>query len=98
MKSDLIDIKSVLNHNLTYLKRNYHVTTLGVFGSMATGENTEESDIDILVTFSKPIGMFTFIELEDYLAQLLGRKVDLVTNKALKPIMKDEVLQQINYV
>jgi predicted nucleotidyltransferase len=59
---------------------------------------TESSDIDLLVTFSKPIGMFAFIETEEYLSKLLGKKVDLVTKKALKTSIKEDILQQLIYV
>lgn len=82
----------------SFLKQAYYVDHIGVFGSVARGDNTEISDIDILVQFTKPIGMFKFLELEEYLSQILGKKVDLVTNKALKPAMVNEVLQEVVYV
>lgn len=51
-----------------------------------------------MVKFAKPVGMFKFIELEDYLSNLLGKRVDLVTNKALKPAIKDDISQEVVYV
>ena len=71
---------------------------MGVFGSFARGDQRKNSDIDILVEFSKPIGFFEFIDLENHLARALDRKVDLVTKNALKPAIKDNVLKETIYV
>jgi len=69
-----------------------------LFGSCAEGFDTLESDIDILVEFSKPVNFFEFIRLEYFLSDLLGIKVDLVTKKALKPLIKNDILKQTVYV
>lgn len=98
MKTHIKQIKEILDQQRTFLKSTYNVERLGVFGSVARGDNTEASDIDVLVQFSEPIGMFKFIQLEDRLSQLLGKRVDLVTNKALKETIKDEILQDVMYV
>ncbi len=98
MKINIAQIKENLNKEREYLENTYNVEDLGVFGSVARGDNTDASDIDVLVKFAKPVGMFKFIELEDYLSKLLGKKVDLVTNKALKPAIKDNILQEVVYV
>jgi predicted nucleotidyltransferase len=58
----------------------------------------EESDIDIPVEFESPIGFFDFIRLESSLSKLLGRKVDLITRKAIKPAMKEEILEEVIYI
>jgi len=58
----------------------------------------DSSDIDILVRFEKPIGFFKFIELEDYLSKKLGIKVDLVTEDALKPLIKPSIMESVIYV
>ena len=71
---------------------------IGVFGSVARGDETEKSDIDILVSFNMPIGFFDFIRLEDFLSKLLGAKVDLVCKRALKPVIKDDILKEVIYV
>ena len=98
MKSNIIQIKEIVEKQREFLKQNYRVEDLGIFGSVARGDNQEISDIDVLVTFVKPIGMFKFMELEEYLSRLLEKKVDLVTVRALKPAIKDEVLQEVIYV
>jgi predicted nucleotidyltransferase len=78
------------------LKDKYKVNKIGYFGSYARGEQTEQSDIDILVGFSEPIGL-EFIELKNYLEEILDKKVDLVTTNALKPQLKESILQEVIY-
>lgn len=95
---DAISIKDTINKHLNLLKEKYHVKNIGVFGSAARGEATPTSDIDILVEFSEPIGFFQFIRLEEYLSDILGKEVDLVSKKALKPAIKDEILGEAIYV
>ncbi len=79
------------------LKEKFKVKKLGVFGSFARGESRKSSDVDILVEFAEPVGFFSFIDLENYLSDLLGRKVDLVTKNALKPAIKEEVIKDVIY-
>lgn len=98
MKPDLDQIKKLIAQHLNLLKDKYSVKNLGVFGSVARGESTESSDIDLLVEFSQPIGLFKFVELEDYLGEILGKKVDLVTKKALKNAIKNDILKDVVYV
>ena len=63
----------------------YGVAELRVFGSVAQGRDTPESDIDLLVDFSRAVGLIEYVGLQQRLAQILGRRVDLVTRGALKP-------------
>ena len=97
-KIDLQKIEQILAQERQRLAAEYGVKRMGVFGSFARGEQTVESDIDILVEFSRPIGLFRFVELERHLAELLGAKVDLATEQALKPAIKSEILGQVIYV
>jgi hypothetical protein len=76
----------------------FAVKSLAVFGSVARGEATESSDIDILVEFNQPIGLFEFIRLKNYLEDLTGFKVDLVTSDAIRPMMRDSILSEAVYV
>lgn len=98
MKANFSDIKAVIDQNLPLLKDKYNVSTIGVFGSVARGEQRGNSDIDLLVEFSEPVGMFKFIELEEFLTKALGKKVDLVTKKALKSAIKQDILSELVYV
>jgi uncharacterized protein len=72
----------------------FGVAGLFLFGSVARGEAREDSDIDLLVDFARPVGLFEFVGLQAYLASILGRRVDLVTRAALKPQMRERVLTE----
>lgn len=98
MKLSQKQIENIIVNNKELLEKEYHVERLGLFGSVARGEETTASDVDVLVDFSKPIGFFKFIELEEFLSNQLGRKVDLVTRAALKPMIRDEILSETLYV
>jgi len=87
-----------LQENLTRLKNDFAVAEIGIFGSYCRGEQTPQSDLDILVHFTKPVGFVTFMQLENYLQELLGVKVDLVTRAALKPHIGAKILQEVKYV
>ncbi len=87
-----------LNERFSFLREKYHVGRIGIFGSIIRNEQKEESDIDILVEFDAPVGFFEFIRLENYLSEILERKVDLISKKALKPIIKEEILNEVIYV
>ena len=98
MTQALQQISQTVQQHSKILRKNYHVKQLGVFGSVARGGQTNVSDIDMLVDLIEPVGLFQFIDLENYLSQLLGKKVDLVTKAALKPAIKDDILKDIVYV
>ena len=88
-----------IEENITYLRNVYHVREIGVFGSFARGEQTVGSDIDLLVEFEKGHNdLFNYIRLKEYLEVLLGRKVDLVNKKAVKPRLKERILREVKYV
>ncbi len=79
------------------LAEKYNVKTLGLFGSYSRNDGTEKSDIDLLVEFSKPIGI-EFIDLADELEGILAHKVDLVSVKAVKAKYMDLIRKDIIYV
>ena len=93
MKS-LDEIKSVLARHKNDLKIKYNVKKIQIFGSYVRGENKENSDLDILVEFEKPISLIKFLQLENYLSNILGIKVDLVMKKSLKPYIKKQALKE----
>lgn len=87
-----------LREHIDELRNNYFVSRIGVFGSFARGEATETSDIDILVEFDRAVGLFHFIDLQDHLGRILGRRIDLATPDALHPVIKDQILNEVLYV
>lgn len=90
--------RELLKKYKNIIKTNYHVKKIGIFGSYVRGEQREGSDLDILVDFSQPVSFFTFLDLEEYLEEKLGLKVDLVTRKALKPAMSKHILKEVSYI
>jgi predicted nucleotidyltransferase len=89
-------VEKILKDQKDFLIQKYFVSKIGLFGSYAREEQTETSDIDILVEFTRPVG-FEFIELKDYLESLFNKSVDLVTANALKPYMKQEILSEVQF-
>lgn len=79
------------------LKRNF-VSKLGVFGSVARNEDTEDSDIDLFVEFSKSQGLLAVIKLERELKNILGKRVDLVTEKSLSPYLRKSILDELKII
>ena len=90
---ELADLSQLLKKHQPELLL-HGVKSLAVFGSFARGEELEESDIDLLVDFNRPVGLFEFIRLKVYLENLTERRVDLVTRDALRPSMRDTILSE----
>lgn len=91
------DILSKLKELKPELYNVYSVKEIGLFGSFSDNTFTEDSDIDILVEFNKPIG-WKFFSLEIYLEKIFNRKIDLVTKNALKDQIKESILKQVKYI
>ena len=92
---NLQTIKKILGRNKAALRKQYKVRDVAIFGSFAKGEQGVGSDLDLLVEFESPIGMFDFMDLEEHLQALLGIKVDLVTRNALKPNIGRSILEDL---
>ncbi len=88
------EIISKLRETMPVLTEKYSVKSLQAFGSYARGQQSEGSDVDILVEFYETIDLFTFVELEQFLSEMLGVKVDLVMKDTLKPRIKEKILQE----
>ena len=91
----LDEVKEIIRRHKSELSERYSVKEIGIFGSFVRGEAREDSDVDVLVEFTQPIGFFKFLELEEYLSDLIGRKVDLVSRKALKPYIGRYILEEV---
>ncbi len=88
MRRKLEDLKPLL-------KDKFKVRGIGIFGSYIRGEEKEKSDLDILVEFEEPISLLKFVELENYLTDVLSIKVDLVMKDALKPRIGKHILEEV---
>ena len=91
----LSEIKEKLHQELPFLSKRYKVQSLGVFGSFVRHEQSVDSDIDILVAFKEIPSLFKFIELENYLTDIIKIKVDLVMQDALKPRIGQRILREV---
>ena len=87
------DILKALRDNRSVLDA-FGVARVSLFGSFARDEGREDSDVDLLVEFSRPIGLFEFVRLQRQLGELVGHRVDLVTPAALTPQLRDRILSE----
>jgi len=94
---DKRDIIRILHSNKPRLLVRYHLKSIGVFGSFTRDDFNENSDIDILIEYEKPLGI-EFIDLADDLEEMLNRKVDLVSRNGVKPKYLEEIKKDLIYV
>jgi predicted nucleotidyltransferase len=90
----LSEIKSVLHAHADELRDRFKVKSLSVFGSYARNEQTERSDVDVLVEYIEPISLFWLVDTELYLDDLLGVKVDLIMKRSIRPEIREDVLRE----
>ena len=93
MKRD--EVVRILIAHQAELHEQYGIKSLALFGSIAHGDARPNSDVDLLVEFDRPLGLFAFIGLQQYLEAQLGCKVDLGTSRSLKPGLKASVLREV---
>jgi len=92
----LEEIKATLRRHKPLLREKFKVNQIGVFGSYAKGEESQASDVDILVELNQPIG-WEFVDLKEFLEEILGQGVDLVTVKALRASLRGNILKEVSY-
>ncbi|MFM7090641.1 MAG: nucleotidyltransferase family protein [Bacteroidota bacterium] len=92
-----LEIENKLQAIKPVLTDKFHVSSIGYFGSYSTGQQNEQSDLDLLVEFSEPVG-WEFFTLERFLEQTMGLRVDLVTRNSLKEQIKESILKQVQYI
>jgi hypothetical protein len=97
-QKSLAEIKQILRQQKPYLAEKYGVTELGVFGSYVRGEQRPDSDIDLLIELERParISLMDLVEMEDFLSELLGIKVETAIKKNLKPRLGRYILQEVD--
>ena len=91
---DKDEVIRLMKEHSSVLTNEYGISKIGIFGSVLKGTMTEDSDLDIVVEFKKPIG-FKFNRLVEYLENLFGRKVDVLTKDGIKNIRVKEVARNI---
>lgn len=88
----------VLRHYKQDLKERYKVKSLGIFGSYVRNEQKRGSDLDVLVEFYDPPSLLRFLQLEHYLSDLLGVRVDMVMKDVLKPAIGRRIFSEVVFV
>jgi len=90
-------ITNIIKEHKEELKEKYGIKEIGVFGSYVRGEHKGKSDLDILVEFEEDakIGLLKFVNMENYLTELIGVKVDLVEKSTLKPRIGKHILEEV---
>ncbi len=94
-QAELAHATRILRKHLPELREQYHVKSLGVFGSYVRGEQRKRSDLDVLVEFERTPSLLEFIHLKRYLSEQVGVPVDLVLKKTLKPHLRPQILQEV---
>jgi len=92
------EIKEILETMKPVLEQQYKVKEIGVFGSYAKYKQQEKSDLDILVEFEETPTLLQFINLKNYLSDILEVKVDLVMKTALKPHIGKSILKEVIFI
>ena len=83
---------------LVEICRKNDIVKIGVFGSVARGQATDQSDVDLLVYFSKPKSLLALVALERQISTALGRKVDLLTEAAISPYLRERILRELQVI
>ena len=87
-KKSLGEIIEILSRHRKELESKYKIKRLKIFGSYAEGKQTEKSDLDLIVEFSEPPTLIELVRIEEELSELLGVKVDLLTEESISPFIK----------
>jgi uncharacterized protein len=93
MKS-LEEIQQLLQTHRDLLQDRFRVSEMSIFGSYARGQQTPSSDLDLLIDYDRPPTLWMLAQLRDYLSEMLEMRVDVVTQKGLKPRIRDRVLEE----
>ena len=92
---DLAEIKEVLRKNKDVIAKEFKAEIVGIFGSYARGEQKKESDVDIIVRFREGATLFDLVGLADFIEEKLGIKADVVSERAIRPELKERILKEV---
>lgn len=92
------DIITILKERKTHLIQKYHITKIGIFGSVIRDEAGQDSDIDILVDFSDEASLLDHSGLKIYLENMFGESVDVVPERAIRKELKGQILSDVLYI
>lgn len=90
------EVLAKLDASFPYIRERFGIESIGIFGSVARGEDTLESDVDVIYAFRPEYDTYdTFFDLSEFLEELFGRSVDLVSPDYLKPRIRSSVMQEV---
>ena len=95
MNRELKEIKGALGRLERQIRKEYKAEIIGLFGSYVRGEQKGESDVDVLVRFLDGATLFDFVGLADFLEERLSLEVDIVSERALRPELKEQILKDV---
>ncbi|MBF0606544.1 MAG: nucleotidyltransferase family protein [Candidatus Magnetobacterium sp. LHC-1] len=95
MMEDIDRVKRTLNEHQKELKNRFGITGIGIFGSFARGEQTPDSDLDVLVSMDKSVSLLEWAGAVNYLSSLLGIKVDVVPVEDIRPELKQVIMEEV---
>lgn len=95
MNRELAEIKGTLERLGEQIKKEYKAEIIGLFGSYVRGEQDGESDVDVLVKFLEGATLFDFVGLADFLEERLSVKVDVVSERSLRPELREHILKEV---
>jgi predicted nucleotidyltransferase len=94
-KTEIIRIIKLHNKEL---KEKFKVKEVGLFGSYVREEQKEKSDVDVLVEFDEPVSLLWLVKVENYLSEILDKKVDLIPKRDVRPELKEQILKEAVYL
>ena len=91
----LEEIKEILKKHKNEIKKEFKAEIIGIFGSYVRGEEKPESDVDVLVRFMEGATIFDLVGLAEFLEEKLGIRADVVSERALRPELKEQILKEV---
>jgi len=91
----LEEVKRIIREHQEEIRTRFRAEVIGLFGSVARGEGGSESDVDILVRFDEGASLFELVALGDFLEEKLGCKVDIVSDRAVKPELRESIMRDL---
>ena len=88
------DLSKGTKEKIISILKEHGAKKISIFGSYARGEATNKSDLDIIVEFEAPKGLITFVGIENELSEILGIKVDLLTERSISPYLIDRIKKE----
>ena len=89
------EVKRIIREHQEEIRTRFRAEVIGLFGSVARGEGGSESDVDILVRFDEGASLFELVALGDFLEEKLGCKVDIVSDRAVKPELRESIMRDL---